>query len=45
MIFFNLPVSEEYKNNQEQIQREEELKRMKEESDYETESVIVASEK
>lgn len=43
--FFNLPVSEEYKNNQERIQREEELKRMKEESDNKTESVIVASEK
>ena len=42
--FFNLPVSEEYKNNQERIQREEGLAKLKEESDKK-ESVIVASEK
>ena len=39
--FFKLPVSDAYKNNQERIKREEELLKLKEESDKE----IIASEK
>lgn len=31
--FFKLPVSDAYKNNQERIKREEELKKLKEEND------------
>ena len=33
--FFKLPVSDAYKNNQERIKREEELLKLKEESDKE----------
>jgi hypothetical protein len=39
--FFKLPVSDAYKNNQERIKREEELLKLKEESDKE----IISSEK